>query len=72
MKPTERKEARNMLYTIRWFDTTKAGKIIVRKYEGAAILSENAITFTYNGKQKTISKDECFAYEWANGMWNAL
>ncbi len=61
-----------MLYNIRWFDSTKAGKIIVRKYEGAAIQNDNTFTFTYKGKQMTISKDVCFAYEWANGMWNAL
>lgn len=61
-----------MLYNIRWFDSTKSGKIIVRKYEGTAITNGGTFTFTYNGKQMTLSKGECFAYEWANGQWNAL
>ena len=61
-----------MLYNIRWFDSTKAGKIIVRKYEGVAIQNDNAFTFTYNGKEKTISKEECTAWVWGNGMWNLI
>lgn len=61
-----------MLYNIRWFDTTKAGKIIVRKYEGNAIQNDNAFTFTYKGAEKTLAKDECFAYVWGNGCWQAI
>ena len=61
-----------MLYDIRWFDSTKTGKVIVRKYQGVAIQNEGSISFTYKGKVVTLDKAECFANVWANGMWNSL
>lgn len=60
-----------MKYNIRWFDSTKTGKIVVRKYEGNAVQDANSFTFTYNGKEKTISKNDCFAYVLINGIWQA-
>ena len=71
-KPTERKEERDMLYNIRWFDSTKAGKIIVRKYEGMAEQNEGTFTFTYKGNVKNINKADCTAWVMNNGSWQLV
>lgn len=60
------------LYDIRWFDTTKAGKLIVRKYQGKLQQTEDAYLIRYNGKLRWINKSECFAYVWENNQWQAV
>ena len=62
-----------MLYNINWFDTNKAGKVIVRKYSGKVIHDGNSFTFTYNGKEKTVSKEDCIAWKLdINGIWQMV
>ena len=62
-----------MKYNINWFDTNKAGKVIVRKYSGEVNQNETSFTFTYNGKEKTISKEDCIAWVLNNnGRWQAV
>lgn len=61
-----------MLYNIRWFDSTKAGKVIVRKYEGMVEQNEDSFTFTYKGSVKNISKADCTAWVMANGNWQLV
>ena len=60
-----------MLYDIRWFDTTKTGKLIVRKFQGHAqeFVKEGYYCFPYNGKVQFISKAECIACVWVGDRW---
>lgn len=59
-----------MLYDIRWFDTTKTGKLIIRKYQGK-IPEYNGDSYMvlYNGRIKFIPKANCIANVWKDGRW---
>lgn len=59
------------LYNIRWFDTTKTGKLIVRKYQGKLQQTEDAYWIRYNGKLRWIKKSECIAHVWENNQWQS-
>lgn len=57
------------VYDIRWFDSTKGGKLIVRKYQGRLQQTADAYWIKYNGKTQWVKKDECIAYVWENNRW---
>lgn len=61
-----------MLYNIRWFDSTKAGKVIVRKYEGTVEQNGDFFTFMYKGSVKNINKSDCTAWMMENGNWQLV
>ena len=57
-------------YDIRWFDTTKSGKLVARKYNGTEVKVENGtISFTYGKKAITLKLDECFANVWSSEQY---
>lgn len=59
------------LYSIRWFDTTKAGNLIVRKYEGKIQQTDDCYIVLYRKKIKFIRKADCFVYVWENNQWQS-
>ena len=54
-----------MLYNIRWFDTTKSGKLVTRKYQGKIPKYDgDCYMVLYRKKIKCIPKAECIAHVW--------
>lgn len=60
------------LYDIRWFDSTKAGNLIVRKYQGKIQQTDDCYLILYRHKIKCINKADCFAHVWENNQWQLV
>ena len=58
-----------MIYSIKWFDVNKNGKVMVRKYEGLVEEVEGKYRFNYGNTTKNISKEDCVAWVLNNGGW---
>jgi hypothetical protein len=64
-----------MLYDIRWFDTTKSGKLVVRKYQGKIPWADVECEYwmvKYRGKIKLVRKADCLANVWKDGRWQRV
>lgn len=60
------------LYDIRWFDTTKNGKLITRKYQGKIQQTEDAYFVLYRHKIKCLPKSGCIAHVLVDGSWQMV